>query len=63
MSEAGFSRALVCWYRYVLLAEPPPLAMKRKWYSEPGVAYSSIWAGRLVLVLTSLYMSSGATWE
>jgi hypothetical protein len=30
MSEVGLSRALVCWYRYVLLAEPPPLARKRK---------------------------------
>jgi len=24
MSDVGLSRALVCWYRYVLLADPPP---------------------------------------
>ena len=28
--DLGLSRALVCWKRPVLLALPPPLAMKRK---------------------------------
>lgn len=26
VSDFSFSSALVCWYRLVLLAEPPPLA-------------------------------------
>ena len=30
---AGFSSAFVSWNRYVLFAEPPPLAIIRKWYS------------------------------
>ena len=50
-----------------LLAEPPPLAMKRNLYavSCPGAvsAYSSIWAGRLVPVLRSSHMVSGAICE
>ena len=36
--RAGFSTALVSWYRYDLLAEPPPLAMNRNLYSSPPVA-------------------------
>ena len=52
-SESGFSSALVSWYRNVLLALPPPLVMTRKWYSSPSTADRSIWAGRLVPVLTS----------
>ncbi len=31
--RAGFSTALVSWYRNDLLAEPPPLAMNRNLYS------------------------------
>ena len=36
--RAGFSTALVSWYRNDLLAEPPPLAMNRNLYSAPPVA-------------------------
>ena len=36
--RAGFSTALVSWYRNDLLAEPPPLAMNRNLYSSPPVA-------------------------
>ena len=36
--RAGFSTALVSWYRNDLLAEPPPLAMNRNLYSSPQVA-------------------------
>src|SRR6185437_3133617 len=59
----GFSTALVSWNRNDLLAEPPPLAMNRNLYSSPPVAYSSIWAGRLLPVLRSSHMVSGASWE
>jgi len=34
--RAGFSTALVSWYRNDLLAEPPPLAMNRNLYSSPA---------------------------
>ena len=61
--RCGFSTALVSWYRYDLLAEPPPLAMNRNLYSAPSVAYSSIWAGRLLPVLRSSHIVSGASWE
>ena len=37
-SAAGFSTAGVAWKRNVLLAEPPPLAMKRNLYSSPSSA-------------------------
>jgi hypothetical protein len=37
-SVFGFSSAFVSWYRNVLLAEPPPLVMNRKWYSSPSSA-------------------------
>ncbi len=60
---ASFSTALVCWYRNDLLADPPPLAISRNLYSAPGVAYSSIWAGRLLPVFRSSHMVSGASWE
>ena len=59
----GFRSALVSWKRYILLAEPPPLAMKRNSYFAPSVAATSICAGRLVPVLTSRQRSSGAVWE
>ena len=63
----GFSSAFVSWYRYDLLAEPPPLAMNRNLYASgcpPGSsAYSSICAGRLVPVLRSSHMVSGASCE
>src|ERR1019366_7922199 len=36
--RAGFSTALVSWYRKDLLAEPPPLAMNRNLSSPPPVA-------------------------
>ena len=36
--RAGFSTALVSWYRNDLFAEPPPLAMNRNLYSSPPVA-------------------------
>ena len=36
-SDFGFSSAFVSWNRNVLLAEPPPLVTKRKWYSSPPV--------------------------
>ena len=65
--RAGFSSALVSWYRYDLLAEPPPLAMNRNLYASgwpPGSsAYSSICAGRLVPVFLSSHMVSGASCE
>ena len=61
--RAGFSTALVSWYRKDLLAEPPPLAMNRNLYAPPSAAYSSIWAGRLLPVLRSSHMVSGASWE
>ena len=32
-------RALVSWNRNVLFADPPPLAMKWKWYSLPCVMH------------------------
>ena len=62
-SDAGFSSALVSWYRKVLFADPPPLATNRNRYSPPGSAYSSTCAGRLVPVFFSRYMSSGAICE
>ena len=37
-SDAGFRSALVSWKRYVLFADPPPLATKRNLYSAPSVA-------------------------
>src|SRR5262245_14203575 len=58
---AGLSTALVSWYRYDLLAEPPPLAMNKNLYSPPAVAYSSICAGRLLPVFFSSHMVSGAS--
>src|SRR6266702_7103541 len=61
--RCGFSTALVSWYRYDLLAEPPHLAMNRNLYSAPSVACSSIWAVRLVPVLRSSHIVSGASWE
>ncbi len=36
--RAGFSTALVSWYRKDLFAEPPPLAMNRNLYSSPPAA-------------------------
>ena len=62
-SDAGLSSALVSWYRNVLLAEPPPLAMNSSSYSSPGSAWISTWAGRLEPVFFSVYMSSGASCE
>src|SRR5215472_16842322 len=59
---AGFKTAFVSWYRNDLFAEPPPLAMKRNLYAPPSVAYSSIWAGRLLPVLRSSHMVRGASW-
>ena len=59
----GFRRAFVSWKRKLLLADPPPLAMNRNLYSSPGTAWISICAGRFEPVLTSRYMSSGASWE
>ena len=35
---SGLSRALVSWNRKLLLAEPPPFAMKTSSYSSPGEA-------------------------
>ncbi|STF44651.1 Uncharacterised protein [Escherichia coli] len=43
--------------------EPPPLLIQRKWYSSPATALISICAGRLVCVLTSVNISSGAFCE
>ena len=60
---AGFSSALVSWYRNVLLADPPPLAMNSSSYSPPGSAYSSICAGRFDPVFFSVNMSRGAICE
>ena len=37
-NDAGFSSALVSWNSRLLLALPPPFAMKRKWYSSSSVA-------------------------
>jgi hypothetical protein len=59
---ASFSRALVSWYRYDLLALPPPLAMNRNLYSSPSTAEILISAGRLVPVLRSSYIVIGAIW-
>src|SRR5205823_919608 len=64
--DAGFRTALVSWYRNDLFAEPPPLAMNRNEYAGSpcgSLAYSSTWAGRLVPVLRSSHMVSGASWE
>src|SRR5512134_429683 len=58
----GLRSALVSWYRYVLLAEPPPLATNRNLYSIPLAAYRSIWAGRLQPEFTSSYMFRGTVW-
>ncbi len=66
-SRAGLSTALVSWNRNDLLAEPPPLAMKRNLYSgspsSAGIEYISTCAGRLVPVFFSSYVVSGASWE
>jgi len=62
-NDAGLRSAFVCWKRNVLLAEPPPLAMKWKLYVEPGCAITSTCAGRLFFVFASVNMSSGATCE
>ena len=37
VSASSVNRALVCWYKNVLFAEPPPLVMKRNSYSMPGL--------------------------
>mmetsp|Transcript_11136 Transcript_11136/g.33375 ORF Transcript_11136/g.33375 Transcript_11136/m.33375 type:complete len:249 (+) Transcript_11136:2914-3660(+) len=62
-SDLSFSKALVCWYKNVLFAEPPPFAMNWKWYSLPCAAYRSICAGKFVFVFASSNMDVGATWE
>ena len=63
----GFSSALVSWKQQLLLAEPPPLAMKRN-LSEFSCrcavsAYSSICAGRLLPVFFSSHIVIGAICE
>ena len=54
----GVEDALVSWYRNDLLADPPPLAMKRNLYGAllRAVAYSSICAGRFVPVFFSSHI-------
>jgi len=54
--DFSLRRALVCWYKKVLLAEPPPLAIIRKLYSDPLVPKISIYAGKLDFVLASANM-------
>src|SRR5262249_9608623 len=60
---AGVHTPLGCWCRDDLVALPPPLAMNRNLYSAPGMACSSICAGRLDPVFRSSHMVSGASWE
>ncbi len=60
--RAGFSSALVSWYRYDLLALPPPLAMNRNEYVSPPTAAILISAGRFVPVFASSYIVRGAIW-
>ena len=63
ISVVGLSSALVSWNSRLLLAEPPPLAMNSSLYSSPSPALILISAGRLVLVLTSSQVVSGAICE
>jgi len=32
INDLGFNKALVCWYKNVLLADPPPLAKYKNLY-------------------------------
>ena len=63
VSDSSFSSALVCWYRNVLFADPPPLVMNRKLYLLPCVAYKSICAGRFVPEFFSSVIVNGTTCE
>ena len=62
-NDAGLSSALVSWNSRLLLAEPPPLAMKKNLYSPPGVASISISAGRFVPVFVSSHMFNAVICE
>ncbi len=66
-SFSGFRIARVSWNRKLLFAEPPPLATNisenSSAWSTPGAAAMSNCTGRLVPVLTSSNIDSGAICE